>query len=67
MVREVAVMSQIEKRNILIAGWIGAIIGGVVVAIATDAIPRMIEAIFGTIMGGMMKRMGEEGCTPQEM
>ena len=60
-------MNSDEKKRILMAGGIGAIVGGVVVAAATNAIPRMMEGISATMMGKMMKRMGEEGCTPEEM
>lgn len=56
-----------QKTNYLIAGGIGAIIGGITVAILTDAIPRMIEVISNTMMGKMMQRMQAEGCTPAEM
>jgi len=60
-------MNQDEKMKILIAGGIGAIIGGTVVVVSTNAIPKMMEQISATMMGKMMKRMGEEGCTPDEM
>jgi hypothetical protein len=52
-------MKQNVKLNYLIAAGIGAVAGGILVAAATNAIP--------TMMGKMMARMGEEGCTPQEM
>ena len=60
-------MNQNEKQKILVAGGIGAIIGGIVVAAVTRAIPKMMEEISATMMGKMMARMGEEGCTPEEM
>jgi hypothetical protein len=54
-----------EKKRILIAGVIGAIVGGLFVAEATNAIPKMMEKVSDTMMGKMMARMGEESCTPQ--
>ena len=59
-------MNQDEKKRILIAGVIGAIAGGLFVAGATNAIPRMMEKISDTMMGKMMARMEAEGCTPQD-
>ena len=60
-------MDQKERMNYLLAAGIGALFGGAFVAAATNAIPKMMEKISATMMGKMMKRMGEEGCTPDEM
>ena len=60
-------MNREDKKNYLIAGGIGAVLGGISVAVVTNAIPKMMEAISATMMGKMMKRMGAEGFTPQEM
>ena len=60
-------MNSNEKQRILIAAGIGVIIGGIVIATATNAIPKMMEAISATMMGKMMARMGEEGCSPEKM
>ena len=60
-------MDRNEKLKYLIAAGVGAMLGGVLVATATNAIPKMMEKISATMMGRMMKRMGEEGCTPEEM
>ena len=60
-------MKQNVKLNYLIAAGIGAVAGGILVAAATNAIPRVMAKISATMMGKMMARMGEEGCTPQEM
>jgi len=59
-------MKQNVKLNYLIAAGIGAVAGGILVAVTTNTIPKMIEAISDTMMGKMMARMGEEGCTPEE-
>ena len=60
-------MNQDEKVKYLIAAGIGAMAGGILVAAATNAIPRMMQKISDTMMGKMMARMGEEGCSPEEM
>ena len=56
-----------EKTRLLIAAGIGAVSGGIVIAAVTNAIPRLMEEMSNTMMGKMMKRMEEEGCTPAEM
>ena len=60
-----------EVKRILIAAGIGAVVGGIFVAAATRAIPRMMEEISATMMGKMMTqmgaRMGEGDCSPEEM
>ena len=56
-----------EKKRILIAGGVGAIVGGLFVAGVTNAIPKMMEKVSNTMMGKMMARMREEGCSPEEM
>ena len=60
-------MNPDEKKRILIAGGIGAIVGGLFVAEATNAIPKMMDKVSETMMGKMMARMGEEGCSPEKM
>jgi hypothetical protein len=59
----------LEKNKLyyLITGLVGAVIGGITVLAITNAIPKMMEEISATMMGKMMKRMQEEGCTPEEM
>ena len=58
-------MNSNEKKRIMIAAGLGAIFGGFIVAAITDAIPKMMEEISATMMGRMMARMEEEGCTPE--
>jgi hypothetical protein len=60
-------MMQNENAKYLIAAMLGAIAGGIAVAVMTKAIPKMMEEISATMMGKMMKRMQEQGCTPAEM
>jgi hypothetical protein len=47
----------------ILAVALGAIAGGVAVAIITRAIPVMMSKM----MGNMMTRMNAEGCDPEEM
>lgn len=52
-----------DLRRIVLAMVIGAIGGGIVVALATRAIPRII----GQAMQYMMGCIGKEGLDPEEM
>jgi len=47
----------------LLAFIFGAIVGVIIVAKATEAIPKMMPKI----MANMMAQMGGEGCSPAEM
>ena len=50
-------------RTYVTAVAIGAIGGGVLVAVATRAMPKMMSRM----MQKMMTHMGGEGCSPAEM
>jgi hypothetical protein len=50
----------------LLAGSIGAVVGGILVLIASNAIPKMISAMMPEMMSGMMSAMGREGCSPSK-
>ena len=50
-------------RKYIIIGAIGALGGGLLVAIATRALPKIMSGMMHT----MMARMGGEGCSPVEM
>ncbi len=52
-----------QKGTYLISALLGAIGGGILVLIATKAIPNMMSGM----MQKMMSQMGESGCNPQEM
>jgi hypothetical protein len=62
-------MKQLSQDN---ANWqkylltmlLGAVAGGVLVAVMTKAIPRMAAEIMAGMMGRMM---AEHGCNPVEM
>jgi hypothetical protein len=49
----------------ILAGFLGALGGGLIVAIATRAIPKLISGIMGGMMQKMMARMKESGCSPE--
>ncbi len=50
-------------RKYMIVAVIGAVGGGVLIAMATRAMPRMMSGM----MQKMMTHMGGEGCNPVEM
>jgi hypothetical protein len=56
-----------QNRGYLLVGILSAIGGGLIVAIATKAIPKMMSRMFSEMMGNMMSRMREQGCDPVEM
>lgn len=58
-------MNAIEshQRNYLLAVTLGAIGGGVFVAVVTRAVPKMMSGM----MRNMMSEMGKAGCDPEEM
>ena len=51
------------SRTHVLAAALGAIAGGIIVAIATGALP----VILSRAMSGAMMRMGGEGCNPAEI
>jgi hypothetical protein len=46
---------------------LAALLGGLVVAFATRAIPKMMSQMMSGVMQSMMAQMREGGCDPQEM
>jgi hypothetical protein len=52
-----------RKMGYVLAALLGGIGGGLIVALATRAIPQMMSGI----MQSMMAQMREGGCDPQEM
>ena len=55
--------SKFPVGGYLLAGALGATLGGIAVAILTRAIPSMMSRM----MSNMMMRMSGEGCAPEEM
>ncbi len=56
-----------QSRPYLVSVLLGAIGGGIVVMIATKAIPTMLANMMSAMMGKMMSQMEASGCNPQEM
>jgi len=54
-------------RGYVLAAGLGAVVGGIVVAAATRAIPGMVSQVMSEMWRGMMGRMQEEGIGPAEM
>lgn len=54
------------KGYLLVAG-LGALGGGVAVAIATRAVPKMMSQMMSGMMRNMMGQIGTGGCDPAEM
>ena len=50
-------------RKYMVVTAVGAISGGILVALASRAIPKMMAGM----MRNMMAMMGGEGCSPAEM
>jgi hypothetical protein len=49
----------------LVAAAVGAIGGGLVVAITTKAVPRIMAGMMKQMMPAMMNQMKECGCSPE--
>ncbi len=54
------------NRQILVA-VLSAIAGGLVVALATEAIPKMMARTMAGFMQRMMAQQGANGCSPSAM
>ena len=61
-------MGSRSKGGYLLTAFVGAIAGGLVVAFATRAIPKMMSQMMEGMMQNVMAQMGGEGaCDPSEM
>ncbi len=56
-----------RNRGYALAALVGAIGGGLIVALATRAIPKIATGIMTGMMQSMMAQMKEGGCNPSEM
>jgi CheY-specific phosphatase CheX len=54
------------KGYVLVA-LMGAVGGGLVVALVTKAIPKIMSNMMSGMMRNVMAQMGEAGCDPAEM
>ena len=54
-------------KNYAVAILLGGIGGGILVALATKAIPKMMTQIMSGMMKNMISQMSESGCDPSEM
>ena len=50
-----------QQQKIVLAAVLGAAAGGLFVAVATNAIPRMMSRMMTGMMSTMMSRMKESG------
>jgi cytidine deaminase len=56
-----------SRKGYIIATILGAVGGGLIVALATRAIPKIMSQMMAGMMQNMMVQMKEEGCNPAEM
>jgi hypothetical protein len=64
MYRSIEMDDKTSSRNKYILTFaLGTIVGGIGLALATKAMPKMMSRM----MQNMMAQMGKEGCDPQEM
>lgn len=57
----------ITSGGYVLAGIAGVMVGGLLVALATRAMPKMASQIASAMMQGMADRMREGGCDPAKM
>ena len=55
------------SKGYVLSAVLGAIGGGAIVAVATDAIPRMMSQMMSGMMQNMMAQMGEGEFDPSEV
>ncbi len=55
------------RKGYALALFLGAIGGGLFVAVVTKAIPKMMSQMMSGMMQNMMSHMGESGIDPSEI
>lgn len=55
------------RQTVALAAVGGAIVGGVLVAFVTRALPRMMSQMMAGVMKNMMAQAGEGGCAPTDI
>jgi hypothetical protein len=56
-----------DKRLYVLATLLGALAGGLLVAMATRAVPRMMSGTMAKMMENMAARMGDGGGAPSDI
>ena len=56
-----------DRGRLVLAALLGAVGGGLAVAIATRALPRLIGSIMSHMMQNRSSQMGEGGCSPADI
>jgi CheY-specific phosphatase CheX len=56
-----------QRKGFTVVFLLGAVGGGLLVALATRAIPKMMSQIMSGMMQNMISQMSESGCDPSEM
>lgn len=54
-------------KGYMLAGLLGASLGGITVALASRALPAMISRVMSDVMAGMLSQMAGEGCDPADI
>ena len=56
-----------RTKGYLFSGLIGMILGGLLVTVSTNAIPKMMSRMMCGMMSNMMAQSGGRPLTPEEM
>lgn len=56
-----------QYQGYLLAAGLGAIGGGLLIAVVTKAIPNMMSRMMAGMMQNMMAEMGEGECNPVDI
>ncbi|GEM_PF-1276365 len=56
-----------DRQGYVIAALLGALGGGLIVLVATKAIPRMMSQMMAGMMANIREQMSQCGCNPAEM
>jgi len=56
-----------SKMGYFLAVSLGALFGGILVLLASHAVPKMMSRFMSQMMANMTKRMGSEGGQPSEI
>jgi hypothetical protein len=56
-----------QYQGYFLAAGLGAVGGGLLIAVATRAIPKMMSKMMAGMMENMMAQMGEGDCDPADI